>query len=90
MKKLNWQFKTLIFFILLWLVLNIENIFVKLVEIIVMSPLHINSFLNNVLGNEVWGNMVNIMSNPLLLLIMTISVSTLLIKIIQVIDDILN
>lgn len=90
MRKLSWQLKILILFISIWALFNIENILVKLVEIVVLSPLHINSFLNNTLGNEVWANIVSILSHPLLLLLLSVLVSALLIKIIQVIDGALE
>lgn len=69
MKK-NWQTKTLIFFLIIFIVANIESFILKIIEFIVRLPLNINSMMINFLGKDSWSRLIATTSSPTFLILL--------------------
>lgn len=85
MKK-SWQIKTLLFFLILFLLANIETFILRTIEFIVRIPLNFNSFMANLVGKDIWSNIVITTSNPLLLTITGLILCIIVIGLIRSID----
>lgn len=83
----NWKIKTLLFFLLLFILSNLENFIIGIIEFIVRIPLNFNSFITNIAGTNSWSKIIHITSNPILLLITGLILSLISIGIIRSFDS---
>ena len=83
----NWKIKTLLFFLLLFILNNLERFIIGVVEFIVRIPLNLNSFMTNTIGMNAWSKIIHITSNPILLLITGLILSIISIGFIRSIDS---
>ena len=83
----NWKIKTLLFFLLLFILNNLENFIIGVIEFIVRIPLNFNSFMTNVAGTNAWSKIIHVTSNPILLLVTGLSLSLISIGIIRSLDS---
>lgn len=79
----SWQIKTLLFFLVLFILSNIEAFIINTIEFIVRIPLNFNSFMINVVGTENWSKIIVFTSNPALLIFATIFLCIIAIGIIR-------
>ena len=86
----NWKIKTLLFFLILFILNNIESFIIGVIEFIVRIPLNLNSFMTNVAGSNAWSKIIHITSNPILLIISGILFSIIAIGIVRSIDSLKN
>lgn len=82
----NWKIKTLLFFLVLFILNNLENFIIGTVEFIVRIPLNLNSFMTNVVGTEVWSRIIHVTSNPILLIISGLLLSIIVIGVVRSLD----
>ena len=86
----NWKIKTLLFFLVLFILNNLENFIIRVIEFIVRIPLNLNSFMTNVAGTEAWSRIIRITSNPILLVISGLLLSIIAVGIIRSLDSLKN
>lgn len=83
----NWKIKTLLFFLVLFILNNLENFIIGTIEFIVRIPLNLNSFMTNVVGTEGWSKIIYVTSNPILLIISGLLLSIIVIGIVRSLDS---
>ena len=89
MKK-SWQVKVLLFFLAIFILSNLEAFVLKVIEFIVRIPLNFSASMTNVLGADIWSNLVVTTSNPIFLIITGLILTIFTIGIIRGIDSIKN
>ena len=88
--KRNWQINVLLFFLGLWLVFNIEDMFFNVLDFVAMIPLNIHAFAGNILGFETWSDVVTFINSPLVILFGAIITLLIGLKIVRFIDRIFS
>ena len=86
----NWRTKTLLFFLLLFILNNLDKFIIGTIEFIIRIPLKFNSFMANVTGIETWSKIVHVTSNPILLLVTGLILSLISIGIIRSLESLKN
>lgn len=86
MKK-SWQIKVLLFFLIVFILSNLESFLLKVLEFIVRIPLNFNAFMSKVLGADGWSSTVIITSSPLFLIAVFLILSIIIIGFMRVMDS---
>lgn len=84
----SWQLKVLFFFLLIFVIFNIESFLLKTIEFIVRIPLNTHSFMSNVFGVDFWSKIVLTSGNPVLLLSICIFTIIFIVGTIRVIENV--
>lgn len=87
MKK-SWQVKVLLFFLVVFILSNLEAFVLKVIEFLVRIPLNFNASMANILGADIWSNIVVVTSNPIFLVTTSLILIIFAIGIIRGIDSI--